>query len=536
MVDEPSSGGERSSSGGNGPAAANLSAAGPIERACKLPPEYLTRIERGFHPDHSEDVTFVPKEPNYWGSFTVVSHTGPWEYLQRIPLVLYGPGYIVPQGERLDAEAGIIDVYPTVERLLGSTFKGRTGAVLEDALEPAPPEPPKVILTIMWDGVGRNMLDRWPNRWPTLARLEREGTSYGRATIGSSPSVTPATHASLATGAFPKDHEVIGINMRNDAGKHRLVFSGGNPDDMKLTTYGDQWDKQAGNAAKVGLLAWRQWHMPMLGHGLRTKGGDKDILGLIDEEGFVGGYSRWYSTPGYLTSHHDLFERHVDEVDKEDGKADGLWLGNEIEGGREDNPAFVRYSGDLAMKMLRQGGFGADDVPDLFFANFKQTDIAGHSYTIDSQEVADNLEEQDAQLARILDYLEREVGRYVVILTADHGHTRRATVTGAWPFEPVEVKADIQRRFGVPAEEELFQSTTPAGPFMNHRLMKKYGFTSRDVARYLNDYTIRENWPDGERLPQGYRNRGDERILAGVWAARDLPKVLACAGLGPEGP
>ena len=64
-------------------------------------------------------------------------------------------------------------------------------------------------------------------------------------------------------------------------------------------------------------------------------------------------------------------------------------MGNEIDGGREDNPAFVRYSGDLAMKMLRQGGFGADETPDLFFANFKQTDIAGHSYTIDSPEVAD---------------------------------------------------------------------------------------------------------------------------------------------------
>jgi len=502
----------------------------PIERACKLPKEYLRRIERGYHRVHSEDVTFVPKEPNYWGSFDIVSHSGPWDYLQTVPLVLYGPGYIVPQGAPLEEEASITDVYATVERLLGASFEERTGSVLEGALEPAPAEPPKVIFTIMWDGVGRNVLERWPNRWPTLARLEREGTSYLQATVGSSPSITPATHASLATGAFPKDHEVVGIHMRNDNGKYRVVFSGGNPDDMKLTSYADQWDKANDNAPKVALLAWRQWHMPMLGHGSQTPGGDKDVLALIDGEAFVGGSPEWYRTPKYTKSHHDLFEEHADELDREDGKADGLWRGNEIDGGREDNPAFVRYSGDLTMKMLRRGGFGADDVPDLFLANYKQTDIAGHSYTIDSPEVADNLKEQDVLLARILDYLEAKVpGRYVVILTADHGHTKKATNTGAWPLEPVEFKADIQRRFGVPSGVTLFQQTNPQGPLLNRNIMRRYGFTSRDVANYLDHYTIRENWPDGERLPETHRGRGGERILAGVWASRDFPKVLNCA-------
>ena len=184
------------------------------------------------------------------------------------------------------------------------------------------------------------------------------------------------------------------------------------------------------------------------------------------------------------------------------------------------------------MKLLRRGGFGADDIPDLFFANFKQTDIAGHSYTIDSAEVADNLEEQDAQLQRILDYLDREApGRYVVILTADHGHTGKPLKTGAWPLEPNEFKADVQRRFGVPGDVTLFQQTNPQGPLLNRNVMRRYDFTARDVAAYLDDYTIRENWPDGERLPEGYQDRGDERILAGVWAARALQKVLDC-GLG----
>ncbi|MDQ3983477.1 MAG: alkaline phosphatase family protein, partial [Actinomycetota bacterium] len=178
----------------------------PVERACALERPLLARVWRGYHPDHSEDVTFVPLEPNYSGAFDVTSHSGPWDYLQNVPLVLYGPDVVESAG-RVSGAASLADVFPTAGALTGVELPQREGRVLEDAVG-ASTKPPKLVVTIMWDGVGRNVLERWPDRWPTLARMEREGTSYVDATVGSSPSITPATHSTLGTGAFPRTHGV----------------------------------------------------------------------------------------------------------------------------------------------------------------------------------------------------------------------------------------------------------------------------------------------------------------------------------------
>jgi hypothetical protein len=79
----------------------------PIERACALPQEQLVRLWRGHHPVHSEDVTTVPLDPNYSGGFTVTSHSGPWDYVQTIPLVLYGDQ--IPAAGPVERPASITD-------------------------------------------------------------------------------------------------------------------------------------------------------------------------------------------------------------------------------------------------------------------------------------------------------------------------------------------------------------------------------------------------------------------------------------------
>lgn len=88
--------------------------ADPVARGCALDADILTRIWRGHRPARSEDIVAVPKAPNYLGSFDVTSHSGPWDYLQRVPLVLYGPGRVQKLGQVTDSEVTLADVYPTV--------------------------------------------------------------------------------------------------------------------------------------------------------------------------------------------------------------------------------------------------------------------------------------------------------------------------------------------------------------------------------------------------------------------------------------
>jgi predicted AlkP superfamily pyrophosphatase or phosphodiesterase len=514
--------GERSEeSGGSG---TRRNSGDPVERACTLERELLLRIWRGHDDVHSEDITAVPQEPNYAGSFKVTSHSGPWDYLQRVPLVLYGPGVIAGQDGPLDQRASIVDVSPTVGELTGVSLAPRDGRVLEQAIQEGS-RTPKLIFTIMWDGVGRNVLERWPEAWPTLRRMEREGTSYVNAVVGSSPSITPATHSSLGTGAYPRRHGVTAIEYRDEEGDMSAAFADRDPSVLRLTTYADEIDRELGNEPLAGMIAWRSWHQGMLGHGSMTQGGDRDHLGLIGFDQELIGNDAYYSTPDYLKDFPGLEER-ISELDRTDGELDGEWMGDPI-AERHDNPAWINYQTDVLLALMEREGYGADDVPDMLFTNFKMTDIVGHQYTMDSPRMELVLRAQDDALARILEYLDEEVGDYAVILSADHGHTPGADRTGAWPVLQGRLSADLAEHFDLP-EEELVQQTTAVGPFLDREVMGEHGVTLNDVARFLNEYTIGDNWGEDE-LPQGYEDRADEPIFEAVFPSDSIDEIMRCA-------
>jgi len=494
-----------------------------MERACALPEDELVRIRRGHHRVHSEDVTIVPLPPNYSGSFRVTSHSGPWHYLQNVPLVLYGPGHIRAEG-RIEGEVSITDVYPTVGHLTGVDLPARTGKLLRAAVG-AKATSPKLIVTIVWDGVGRNVLERWEGRWPTLERLEREGASYLDAVVGSSPSITPATHASLGTGSYPMEHGVTAIEYRASDGKVRGVLPGKNPSDLKLSTFADEIDLALGNEPLVGMLAWKNWQMGMMGRGSAHEGGDADQLALASGHGFAGN-DVFYSTPRYLKRFPGL-ERRAEELDLEDGEADGGWRGHDILE-QHDNPAWVNWQTDAAIEMLRREGYGTDDATDLLFMNYKPTDIVGHQHNMDSGEMGDTLEAQDAALGRMIDFLDESVKDYVVVLTSDHGNTPPPERTGAWPVLQGQLQASIDEHFDVPGKKSLVRSTSAVGPFLNRQVAKELGVTPADVAEFLNGYTVRQNFKE-PGLPKGYENRGDENVLAAAFPSHRIDSILRCA-------
>ncbi|MFP5298581.1 MAG: alkaline phosphatase family protein [Actinomycetota bacterium] len=500
----------------------------PIERACALPERELLRIWRGHDPAHSEDITIVPQPPNYSGSFGTTSHSGPWDYVQTVPLVLYGPGIIRTAGQ-IEDDANITDVYPTAGKLSGVDLPARDGRVLDEAL--VEDASPRLIVTVMWDGVGRNVLERWSGRWPNLARLEREGTSYVRATVGSSPSITPATHASLGTGTYPRRHGVTAIEMRRPDGSMKTAFAGKNPADLKLTTFADEIDRALDNAPKVGMLAWKSWHMGMMGHGAATPGGDRDELAIISSS--IVSNTSLYALPGYMVGRPGPEER-AEELDIEDGEADSEWRGHPILEDH-DNPAWVRYETDLLLEMLERGGYGDDETVDLFFTNYKPTDIVGHRYNINSEEMGDVLQAQDEALGHLVDWLDDNVKDYVVVVSSDHGNTVPAEDSGGWPLLQGQLQLDVNDHFNVDDGRSLITQTTAVGPFLDHATMKETGVTAEEIARYLNSYTIGENWAEPE-LPEGYEDRADEPILSAAFPSKDLPKVMRCAFGKPAPP
>ena len=496
-----------------------------VGRACAMPKENVARLWRGWSPRRSFELILVPRYPNYPGSFDYTGHSGPWDYLQNIPLVLYGSA-IHGRGI-VKRPASIVDVYPTVGELLDANLPDHGGRPLSEAIDPQGPLP-RLVVTLVWDGVGRNVLERWPDAWPNLKRLEKEGTSYLNASLASSPSITPATHTSLGTGAYPREHGIPGIEMRLDNGQMSGAFLDRDPSQVEVTTFADEYDLAMDNEPLVGMLGWKAWHLGMLSHGTQLAGGDADHLGLLGHfDGDITGNETYYSLPPYLSGFLGL-DRHATELDREDGEVDGKWMGHEI-GRLHDNPAWIHWQEDAVQEILEREGYGQDDVPDLFFTNYKIADIVGHEYTIESPEMEVVLRAQDEVLGRFVDYLDEEVGDYVLVITSDHGHTPPSSVTGGWPVDMGELNRDLHEHFGLDEEEEpITDKATAAGFFLDEPALRQRGITDEEITAFVNRYTIAENWPE-EELPEGFVDRGDEQVFEAAFMGEQWPEVIQCA-------
>ncbi|MDX1903738.1 MAG: alkaline phosphatase PafA [Thermonemataceae bacterium] len=78
---------------------------------------------------------------------------------------------------------------------------------------------------------------------------------------------------------------------------------------------------------------------------------------------------------------------------------------------------------EFALEAFKQEQLGKRGVTDFLAISFSSTDIVGHSFGPFSLENQDMYMRLDLEIADILDFLDREVGKnnYLLFLTADHG-------------------------------------------------------------------------------------------------------------------
>lgn len=463
-------------------------AASPVNRAaCKMPRAFLERTARGVHGGRSGDIQIVTRQPDFVGPG--YPHSGPWPYLQRVPLLLHGPGYVRP-GVAIDRPVTAAALAPTFAELVGFDLSGAAEGPLAEALVPAEerPDPPRLVVTLVWDGGGRIVLRTWPKAWPELKALIGQGTWYGRATVGSSPSVTPAVHATIGTGVFPDEHGLTDQTLRIK-GRITTPWAAG-PGRLERPTLADLYDQATGNVALVGAVATEPGHLGMIGHGSSLEGGDPDVAVL--KSGTTG--ARWglpgpiasaFSFPSYVNDVGGLAEA-ARALDRRDGRRDGRWRTSSIAGlkGGFDTPARVPYQTAVVRELIRREGFGDDEVTDLLFVNHKIIDLVGHRWTLNSPEMRDAVRAQDTDLPVLIQMLDEEVGtgRWVLALTADHGINPNPSVSGAVTLDRGLVARAIAERFddgdGVP----LVQAVRPTQIFLRRGELRG----SLDaVARFL---------------------------------------------------
>jgi Type I phosphodiesterase / nucleotide pyrophosphatase len=523
---------------------AGVPAGAPTEShmAQTLGSQIMDHILKGHVPGRSGDLLLVPKPNNYvigeWdlgtlGSRTpwlASSHPNPWAYLTRIPLILYGPGYVPAHQTRYET-VDAADLAPTYARLLGMKNFRAEGHPLREIASASSRPAPKAIVTVIVDGGGWNVLQQHVGSWPEIARLAHSGTSYENATNGSAPSITGAIHATFGTGDYPHEHGIPGNQLRETDGViEDSWLHSGNPTFLRKPTISDRWDARTHNRAEVAAVAFEGWHLGMLGHGAQMPGGDKDIAAIWQED--TSGWASnldYYSLPAYLRSMPlSTLRAYERRLDGRDGVADGTWFGHTLSYLRKPTirpgtPAFVRFTGDAVNRVVARRSFGKDRVTDLLWVEYKAPDFAGHIWNMTSPEEGDVIKEVDRQIARLKGQLDRKLGRgnYLLAISADHGQQPLPDQLGGWRIDADELQADIDSRFG-----DVVTKVTPVDIYMKLGTLADNGYTVDDVARYLGTYTLGDNIPDGaagsDRVPAA---RLGERLFAAAFSARYIESV-----------
>jgi Type I phosphodiesterase / nucleotide pyrophosphatase len=483
-------------------------------------------VQRGHVLGAAPDVSYIPRAPNYVGVPFRPTHSGPWAYVNEVPLVLYGPPFVVARGE-VDTPATMADVAPTIARVVGfRQWPDRAGRALVAGLDDLG-RPPRLVATIVWDGGGNNVLSQHQDRWPFLATLMKRGISYSRMTVGSSPSVTPPVHTTLGTGSWPAQHGIHAIQQRLDGESFGDPLLNLDPTAIRLPTLADLFDRARDNAPVTAMLASSNWHLGMIGHGAQMEGGDHDPVVLIDEDGFTFTNESIFSLPSI--GNRNLLLRLVNRLDRSDGEADGAWNGDDLFGAdsvedvltKKGNPARVRYEQWLLQQFIRSERLGADRVPDLLFVNFKAADEAGHRWGMSSEQVRVVIAEQDRALRRLVSLLNTVVGRgrWVLIVTADHGQTPLPKESGAWPISAGELVGDANRELDRSDNERaLVTRALPSGVYLDRDELRSSGVSKRAIARWLASYTIGDNATDAVR--GRWRAREDEELFEAVLIGR----------------
>ena len=497
--------------------------------ACALPRDQLRRIERGYIEGRSPDLMYVPDPRNYFNGF---AHSGPWEHVQGVPLVLYGPGYIKPSGTiDVDREVTVADLAPTLAELIGTEGPPSDGSVLQEALE-AERDVPRLVVVVVWDGGGTNVLERWPDAWPNLAGLIEGGSSFANATVGSSPSVTPPMHATIGTGVFPNRHGIVDIPQRT-GDTVEDSWAGTSPKNMTAPSLADVYDPTTDNEALIGMFAERAWQLGMIGQGAAYESGDRDIAVLTDPEsnGGLTTNEEIYELPEGLED-PELFESVRQGVDLEDGRLDDSWMEHEILDDPENlpwTPVWAGYQSEIIQTAMRSNGFGRDDVTDLFYVNYKQIDHAGHRWSMASPETPVAISHADDALRQLVDFLDADVGRnrWVLALTADHGAQPPPEDTQGWMIDQDPLTAAVEDHLGAEEGEVILEDRPVGFWFTPEGRESAEGYAER-AASFLTDYTIGDDLEEGETVPS-YLSPND-KIFDAAFPMRYLPEIMECAG------
>jgi len=411
------------------------------------------------------------------------------------------------------------------------------------------PPSPRLVLQITVDALRGDLPTRYYDRLGEngFRYLWEKGTVYTDAHHAHANTETIVGHTTLATGAHPATHGMIG-NVWFDRTENRTKYNI-EDDRYRLLTAGAGVDKDAEidstqKAAKSDGRSPSAIMVTTTGDELAisTAGRAKVFAVSIKDRGAVSiaghaGKAFWFSKASaeFVTSnyYYDAYPAWVDEWNAKKlaaaysgklwnlmndkgtylfGDADDKEWETDLAGfgrvfphpfGKSDSkyfttlltisPAGDELTLDFAKALITNEKLGADDVPDFLGVSFSSTDYVGHIFGPSSLETEDNLLHLDRTLADLLAFVDKHVGlgNTLIVLSADHGGP--------------EVPGYLNE-LGIDAGYSMPENWDKEPAFMT--LKKQFGIDKELISGYnhpyvyLNHETILQHKLDQHRVEQ----------------------------------
>ncbi len=338
---------------------------------------------------------------------------------------------------------------------------------------------PKLVLQITVDQLRGDLLFRYQDRYTKKGfnYLINQGTVYRDAHHTHANTETIVGHVTLATGAPPSGHGLIGnIWYDRDLGhsvyniedeNYQLLTAGA---DVDKNTELDPTQKAASTEGRSPKTIAASTFSDEL---IIATDGQAKVFGVsIKDRGAVsmaghGGKAIWFSKQSQeFVSSNYYFDKYPQWINDWNAKkipatyADTAWeLMNERStytfGEKDDNPweaDFAGYSrvfphpfggldskyfstlltlspvGDeltssFAKELIINEKIGQDNVTDYLSLSFSSTDYIGHFFGLSSLETEDNMLRLDRTLSDLFSFIDKNIGlkNTLIVLSADHG-------------------------------------------------------------------------------------------------------------------
>ncbi len=336
---------------------------------------------------------------------------------------------------------------------------------------------PKLILQITVDQLRGDMPTRHLMQFGEggFRYLMEEGIHYNNAHHTHANTETIVGHTTLATGANPAAHGMVG-NLWYDRTAERTVYNIEDPDFSLLTsgadvddateidptqraatsdgrsprtiltsTFGDELAVNTAGRAKVfGVSIKDRGAVAMAGHAGKAFWFSKAAGQFVTSNYYYDRYPEWveaWNEKGLPQSFSGQSWELLNPIEtylfanKKGYKPDFAGFGStfphplgEVENGYYTtfltlSPFGDKMTADFAKTLIDAEGLGDDNVTDFLAVSFSVTDYVGHFFGPSSLEAEDNLLQLDRTLADLFAYVDAEVGleNTLIILSSDHG-------------------------------------------------------------------------------------------------------------------